>query len=279
MQKYLFFLGILSMILVACVSRQPQPSPSDIFGPSTATGTIVGTGASLYRRGTHVLLMNGHPRFYLESKQVNLQEFEGDSAVVRGEITANTHPSFLPVIEVESVTALTEEADAPLQKYNIPFLALSLEAPRTWKSTLTRDRLLFRLEEGGAPFVEMEKRAAGALPEGLPIRISGRNGVRIVEEGSGKHLVYVEGNADMVILFTFTPEKEDPITLRDAFYALLRTVVFAEEASSSSSVSSSSSSSSGPFIPCGGPAHVLCPAGMYCEVREFDTGIGACRQL
>ena len=277
-QQALFALA-LALALVGCMGKKvPEPSPSDLFGPSTATGTIVGTGASLYRRGTHVLLVDGHSRFFLESKSVNLGEYEGKMGVVRGEITANSHPSFFPVIEVESVTLLEAEPLIALQKYDVPGLMLSFEAPRAWESSIAGDRLVFFLKGEKTPVIAVEKKMMDALPEGLPVRVGGRNGVRIIEEQTGKHVLYIERVEREAILFTYFPQGDDPAPLRDAFYAMLKTVEFAstEESSSSSSLSSSQSS---PFIPCGGPAHVLCPSGMYCAVREFDTGIGACKPL
>lgn len=229
----------------------------------------MGTGASLYRRGTHVLLVNNRPQFYLESREVSLQEYEGMTAVIRGEVTPNTHETFLPVFQVAEVTPLGGQPISDLEKYNIPSFGLSLEAPAEWVSTLTASRLAFTVESSSTPIVEIEAKALPKIPEGLAIRIGGRNGVRIVEEGTGKHFLYVEREAGSVILFTFTPQGEDGAALRDVFYALIRSVRFKD----------SEASASTPFIPCGGSAHVLCPAGMYCEVRELDTGIGACRPL
>lgn len=266
----------LTLALTGCAGgRERLPSPSEVFGPSTATGTILGTGASLYRRGTHVLLVEGHPRFFLESKQVDLRAYEGKGAVVRGEIVPNTHPSFLPVIEVTEVVLRGSESSMELQAYDVPSLGLALDAPRAWKSTLAANRLVFAVQEGERPFFMLER--ASAVPEGLPLRIGGRNGVRLVDEVTGEHRVYVRREDD-VLLFSFDPRAADDTASRDAFYTLLQTVRF-RDAGSSSSSSSVPQDEGGPFIPCGGPAHVLCPAGMFCEVREADTGIGRCRRL
>ncbi len=280
MQKPILLLCIFTLALVACSGQgQPEPSPSDLYGPYTATGTIMGTGASLYRRGTHVLIVNTRPQFFLESREVNLQEFEGLLAVIRGEVTPNTHETFLPVFQVQEVRVLGEQPIGALEKYDVPSLALSLETPEEWVSALSAGRLVFMMNEGSPPVVEIEKRELGEVPEGLSIRIGGRNGVRVVEEESGRHLLYVEQSDDSVILFTFTPANGENMALRDAFYALIRSVRFGDTETSASSASSTSSEDAIPFIPCGGPAHVLCPEGMYCAVREFDTGIGACRPL
>src|SRR3989338_2776933 len=88
---------ILTLTLSACSKREPPPTSSSIYGPMTATGTISATGASLYRRGTHVLLMDGQTRFFLESPTVGLGRFDSKEVKVQGELELNTHPSFLPV--------------------------------------------------------------------------------------------------------------------------------------------------------------------------------------
>ncbi|MEK7137400.1 MAG: hypothetical protein AAB853_03895 [Patescibacteria group bacterium] len=267
--------------------QQKETLPSDIYGPLTATGTVTSTGASLYRRGTHVLMMDGQSRFFLESRTVDLRHFEEKEAIVRGELELNTHASFLPVLvvtDVEPIAASEELQES--QRFDVPSLHLSLEAPGEWQGSLSKEQLLFRLEDND-PFLVISIAEVPMPLEGIPLRVAGRNGLRIVDEKSNEHLVYVEQREGTVVLFTLTPDAETP-SLRDAFYALLHTVQFEEDEDVSrqmnlpanvSSPSSSSSPPSDPFIPCGGPAHVLCPEGMYCEVREIETGIGACRRI
>jgi hypothetical protein len=288
MMRKWFIALTLTLTLPAC-SQQKETLPSDIYGPLTATGTIASTGASLYRRGTHVLMMDGQSRFFLESRTVDLRHFEEKEAIVRGELELNTHASFLPVLVVTDVepVAPSEELQES-QRLDVPSLHLSLDAPREWQGSIEGEKLLFRLEKGEDPFLTVSIAAVSMPLEGIPLRVAGRNGLRIVDEKSNEHLVYVEQREGMVIFFTFTPDSETP-SLRDAFYALLHTVQFESETSSSSTSlpseapkgakEGSSSPPSDPFIPCGGPAHVLCPEGMYCEVREIETGIGACKAI
>lgn len=244
----------------------------------------MGTGASLYRRGTHVLLMEGFPRFFLESRTIDLNQYEGKTAVVQGELFLNTHPTFLPVLQVSVVSPQEREASqGALQRYDVPALGLSFEAPGGWKSELAEERLMFRTVSGGVePFLTVQKASENELPAGLPLRVGGHNAVRVMDEGAGKHHVYVHAPAKGTILFTFVPpEPSGALQLRDAFYSMLRSVRFEEDEGEEqdSALSDSEDAPDGPVIPCGGPAHVLCPEDMFCEVRELDTGIGVCRKL
>jgi hypothetical protein len=281
-RTYLFPILALTLALAGCAKQPEIPSSSDILGPYTATGTIVGTGASLYRRGTHVLLMDSYPRFFLESRTVDLNAFEGVRAVVQGELFPNTHPTFLPVLQVSAVVPQGGRQALPLQRYDVPLLGLSLEAPSEWEGKLSEGSLTFRLPVEGAiePFLVVGRSAEKELPQGFPLRIGGENAVRFVDEADGQHRVYVSTPRGDTLLFTFTPKGlPEVLPLRDAFYALLRSVRFDEGRGEGDALNPGSASGSGPLIPCGGPAHVLCPEGQFCEVRELETGIGVCQPL
>ena len=250
---------------------------TNILGAYTATGTIAQTGASLYRRGTHQLLMSGHPRFFLESKTVDLNSFAGKRVAIRGEVSPNTHKKFLPIFRVDEVNIVGDIEEVDVQEYTVSSLRLSLEAPRNWVSDLSDGRLTFSLPEESGPFVAVELRVVDLFPEGLHIRIDGQNGVRIVDEEAGVHTVFVDTGADDATLFIFAPKGDESAQLRDAFYTMLRSVDFDEVENTETSEDPEDISGSG--IPCGGPAGVLCPEGEYCKVKEIDTGIGNCRSL
>ena len=242
-----------------------------LLGPYTATGTITATGAALYRRGTHLLSMNGRPRFFLESKTVNLNEFQDAYVVVQGELTPNTHPKFLPVIQVGSVQKEDAPSEEEMQEYTVDSLSISLDAPRFWESTIAGGGLTFTLPEEKEPFIAIEYSADSLIPEGVPVRIDGQNGVRVVEEGD--HHVFVHTPDEKILLFTFGPKGKESMKERDAFYTLLQSVEF------KGGWKEPEEEFKGSRQPCGGSAGVLCPAGEYCEVRELDTGIGTCRAL
>lgn len=278
----------LALTLIGCIDKQSPIPPGDILGAYSATGTIVSTGSSLYRRGTHVLKMDGRSRFYLESKDVNLNQYVGEYIVVQGEVVPNSHERFLPVFQVESVFQVEEPSRPDLQSYRASELRLSLEAPREWVSSVARGKLTFRLAEEPAPFVHIEQNESEFLPEGLPVRIGSRNGVRLVDpstpaagqrDEANQHHVFVQQNEKTVITFLFIPQGEESALLRDAFYTMLRSVRFEEEEKKEEEESEEEEKQQGSGIPCGGPAGVLCPAGEYCDVKEFDTGIGTCTRL
>ena len=272
MMRRIVLFALLS-ILAACTSVSSDGDALMQFGPFTATGTISATGASLYRRGTHLLSIAGHPRFFLESKTVRLNDFEEMHVVVEGELSPNTHPRLLPVIQVMSAKNVGASTQEQMERYTATILGLSLDAPLRWKSAMADNRLTFTLPMEEQPFIAIEESLMPDLPEGIPVRIGSRNGIRSVE--NGVHRVYVSLDDQSAILFTFGPKGDESAMLRDAFYTMLKSVVF--------DVSAQQSSSSSPIVgsrqPCGGPAAVLCPPGEYCEVREIDTGIGVCRAL
>lgn len=264
---------LLTLFFAAC-GAPGSDDPADDIGPTTATGTIAATGASLYRRGTHLLLMEGSPRFFLESKSVNLSEYQDAAVVVRGELSLNTHKKYLPVINVSSVERASESHENLLQKYDVGALALSLEAPSAWKSSLKDGRLTFTHKSEDQPFIAIELLDSVEAPEGIPVRIDGQNGVRVVEEGSSVHRVYVRRGGALISLFTFGPKGDASSGERDAFYTMLQSIKFHEV-----SDEEVEEDNSGSGQPCGGPAGVICPEGEYCKIVEIDTGIGVCREL
>jgi hypothetical protein len=274
MRKPIIGFILSALLLTSCGGGEDI---TNILGAYTATGTIAQTGASLYRRGTHQLLMSGRPRFFLESKTVDLNAYSGKRVAVRGEVSPNTHKKFLPIFRVDEVNVVGDIKEVDVQEYTVSSLHLSLEAPRSWVSDLSDGRLTFSLPEESGPFVAVELRVVDLFPEGLHVRIDGQNGVRIVDEETGVHTVFVDTGADDATLFIFAPKGEESLLLRDAFYTMLRSVDFDEIKNGDNSEDPEDISGSG--IPCGGPAGVLCPEGEYCKVREIDTGIGVCRQL
>jgi hypothetical protein len=277
MRKHLLGMCCISLTFSSCGGNF-RDDVTDILGPYTATGTIVGTGSSLVRRGTHVLTMNGRSRFYLESRSVNLTQFKDTTVVIKGEVSPNSHPQFLPVFQVSSVTPLEPSMPTDLQHYTVSTLSLQLDAPREWKSALKGGRLTFAIPEEDGAFIAIENDDRSPLPEeGLHVRIDGRNGTRVIDEVTGVHRVYVRLTPNRVLLFTFGPKGEESLLLRDAFYTMLQSVQFSNL--EQPSITGDPEKLQGSGQPCGGPAGVLCPEGEYCAVREFDTGIGGCRKL
>ncbi|HLC75870.1 MAG TPA: hypothetical protein VJB82_01995 [Candidatus Peribacterales bacterium] len=268
------FLFVFLLLFSACSREQVPDDISTLFGPYTATGTISATGASLYRRGTHILSVENKPRFFLESKTVRLNDFEEGVVVVEGELSPNTHPRFFPVIQVNAVrNAESIGTVLKIERYAVSALSLSLEAPIVWQSDISGGRLTFTYPSEESPFIAIEHSTMPDLPEGIPVRIGSKNGIRSVE--SGAHRVYVLQEEGDAILFTFGPKGVESAKLRDAFYTMLRSVEFegsGEEVDEEPLFQGSKQ-------PCGGIAKVLCPDGEFCDVQEMDTGIGVCRSL
>ena len=272
------FILALTLTLIGCATKQPLPVPGDILGMYSATGTIVATGSSLYRRGTHMLQMEGRDRFFLESKTLDLNQYKDAYVVVQGELVPNSHPRFLPVLQVESVLQVEKPAHGDYQSYKASDLRLSLEAPRGWVSAVVRGQLTFRLSTENDPFIRIRQDESEFLPEGLPVRIGSRNGVRLVDQEANQHRIFVQQSRQVVTTFIFVPQGEDSALLRDAFYTMLRSVRF-EEKEEEKTDEGEEEEFEGSGQPCGGSAGVLCPGGEYCNVKEFDTGIGVCTRL
>ncbi len=268
-------IGIFGILIAGCTPPQPPEDVTDLLGPYTATGTVTATGASLHRRGTHLLLMEGKPRFFLESKQVSLQEYQDALVVVEGELSLNTHKKYLPVIDVHTIQHAAEPTAAETQRFEVATLKLSLEAPPAWESELEGRRLTFAYSDEEGPFIAIEEVSLIALPDGIPLRIDGRNGVRVVEEGSAVHQVFVD-RTDSVLLFTFGPKGDKSMREREAFYTMLRSVEFEGDEGDEGG---EGGEGTGSLQPCGGPAGVICPEGEYCAITEIQTGIGVCRSL
>jgi hypothetical protein len=273
--------GLVGILLVGCGKEQANEDISQLFGTYSATGTITSTGTSLYRRGTHVLSMDEGIRFYLESKEVDLSKFADSYVVVKGEVVPNTHEKFLPVLMVTSAEKLAIQDSSDLQKYSISSLGISLESPKGWISNLEEGSLTFMVPEEEGPFVRIEASSFG-LPEGLHVRIDGRNGIRTVDESEEIHSIHIEREEGDVILLTFAPKGEESALLRDAFYTLVQSVVFDPTSLPDEELRGAGDGDEevqGSLQPCGGSAGVLCPEGEFCEVKEMDTGIGVCKSL
>lgn len=277
MKRFLLFTFPTLLLLAACGVQEPPVERETPFGPVTATGTVTQTGASLVRRGTHMLLMDGRPRFFLESKTVNLSEYQDALVALQGDLFPNTAPSFLPVIAVTAVQVLGEAQKTEMQTYAIAPLAMKLEAPKEWQSSLVKNRFSLSIATEKVPFIMIEDATLPPIADGMSLRIDGQNGVRITKEGSDIHEIYVSRNGNRTTLFTFDPQGEASLRARDAFYTMLRSVRFTDTKVSSSSVSSAAHTGSGQ--PCGGTAGVICPPGEYCVITELGTGIGVCRSL
>ncbi|MBT3834767.1 hypothetical protein HOF56_00805 [Candidatus Peribacteria bacterium] len=268
----------LFLVLSACSGDVKNTvTPSDVFGAYTATGTVTSTGTSLYRRGTHVLKMNGRSRFYLESKKVNLSDYIGEYAVLEGEMSPNSHEKYLPVISVSSIKNASRK-NVGIQKYKVASLNISLEAPSEWNSDISGGKLKFSFTGERVPFVTIKNSDLEKLPEGLHLRVDGRNGIRFVDEEANQHHVYIRRDNGEIIEILFVPQGEKSALSRDAFYSMIKSLEIEDEEIVTDE-NEENPEDIGSLQPCGGSAAVICPEGEYCAVEELDTGIGKCKTL
>ncbi len=130
--KRLLPLGITSIIaltlgLSACTNKPIDQAP---LGPVSATGSLIPAEVSFIRRGTHILLIDGKQRYYVESKTESLLSFEGQTVHIEGTAQANTSAQEMPVLLVKKITAL--KGNAAVHTWEIPVLDLSITTPDTW---------------------------------------------------------------------------------------------------------------------------------------------------
>lgn len=264
------FLSAGFLVLQGCTPTHPVIPE----GPQTLSGTLQPVDLSLVRRGSHVLLQDGHQIYYVESSAVNLRGFEGMDVVVKGTVEANSNESYLPVLVATEVT----ENVLPSRDEEVDLLHVSLKVPLTWSTQEFDDGVSYSLTPDGAPVLKMYKSSMAYLPSGTPLVIGGERAVRIQKAGSGSVLLHVQhGKEFLTISYIPAPGMSDVDLLR-----VLKSIAFTDKAASSSSSGSGSSvvvpSGSGSQVgmPCGGDAGILCPAGSYCSITDAQTGIGHC---
>lgn len=259
---------------------RPRPLPQ---GPQTLTGTLVPAELSLTRRGTHVLSIDGRNVAYVESKTVNLRQYELTEVGVTGTYHHNTNPSDMPVLVATSARAV----EVPARTADLPSVGLTLKVPHEWNLQTFDDGVAFSLTGASTPLLRVMRSSLTRLPQGTPMFIGGYDAVRIEGE-DGAQTVHLEGGRT-IVTFTWTPGGNE--TYAPAFAQLLRTAVVRGSVSSQRTATGSQAASRAPGSagsagaaasavpkPCGGPAGVLCPAGTYCAVDSPD-GVGSCVPL
>ncbi len=261
------------LLLSACGGGGGGDSVQYTYGPLSETGTLVATGVSLVRRGTHVLFAGGKAAYYLESKTVNLQEFAGKRVNVTGDLQPNVSPKYLPVLSVQSVS-VSEVIDTP-KEWRLEGLSLSLKAPASWLATSAEKSISFIATDAGSGTVlTLDAIDATGLPEGIPTVVAGNVAVKMRNVTAGGEEVHILHNSQ-VIRIKYTPSGDDIELQHEQYTALLASLSFI--ASSSSSTTSSGSGST-TVQPCGGSAGILCQQGYYCDVFDAKENIGKCRK-
>jgi hypothetical protein len=263
--------GALStfLLLSACGGGGQTNVSAYTYGPLSETGTLVATGVSLVRRGSHVLFAGGKAAFYLESKTLNLQEFSGKRVHVEGTLERNVHEKYLPVLVVATINPADKEEG--VKEWKLPGLSLTFSVPESWQSAVADRSASFTSPDAGSGTVfTIDAIDATGLPSGIPAVVAGNVAVKLRDVPVGEETHILRGG--QVIRIKFTPGGDAADILREQYAAVLASMVFASSSSSASSTGSGSH-----LTPCGGSAGILCPAGYYCDVFDPQANIGKCR--
>jgi len=259
---------------VAGCSKEPLPV-SLPEGVQVLTGTLLPTEISLLRRGTHLLNIDGTDVYLVESAEVPLSRYEHKEVVLEGTLSQNVDPSFLPVLEVQSVVRVLQESQ---REWALRSVGLSASLPDSWEGSIGDAAARFHPPTQPDPVITVEllPTAEVTVPtDGVPIVIDSKRSLRTDDEQTGAQVVYVERGAE-VLLLSFTPSQEHFEDDRNVWLAFLRSISFSG-ATPSPALPTATGGQLG--APCGGPAGVLCPEGYYCEVTNLVENIGHCEPI
>lgn len=262
--------GTALLVLVGC--GKPVATSTVTLGPQSQTGVLVSTGISLLRRGSHVLKIDGRTLFYVESTSTNLQAFANQTVAVHGTVKKNTSDEYLPVMVVDSITAVKGQG---VHEWNVPSLGIIVTVPEQWVASLENGMATFTAGADKVPVLAVSFSSGSVLPVGDPTHISGKPAVRITQL-NGDEEVWVMNNK-RVLRFRFSTgshSAEESLMLHEQYLSALALLRFMD----SSSSSSSSGSTIGGQV-CGGEAGLLCSVGQYCDIDDASTGMGHCKSL
>lgn len=267
-----FAICSLAVALSAC---QRTPTTTYIYGPLTATGTIIRADVSLVRRGTHTLTINGRKMYFLESKTVDLRSFEGQTVAIGGSLEPNATIDDLPVLVVSTAERVIGKGD--LHTWEIPILGIRLSIPINWAGNISNGQASFALSGESQPIMTIEEMSGAVLPEGTPLYIQNRKSMEIRSATLAEDVLILDG--DHILRLHFDPaglEKvrtlEEGEVLAGQFQAILASIQFLDDQSNIILPTGSGSNA-----PCGGPAGILCPTGSYCDISDPVNQVGQCK--
>lgn len=259
----------LALLLTACGAKELPPLPE---GPQTATGTVMPADLSLVRRGTHQLIVEGTPLYFLESTSVDLRAFEGRTVGVQGTVGRNISPDDLAVFSVQTVTTA-----APVQgkSVSIPALRVQLTVPLAWQQTL--DGAATVLSASGAQvLLRIGPSPLASLPEdGVRLLLAGRKAARTFSV-TGVEQLTVDAYGKLVLIESPPFAVGDPALVKER-EAVLQSIVFTGASQASSSAASAGSSKAPAY--CGGAAGILCPQGSVCIITDAKDNVGFCKKI
>lgn len=269
-------LGIAALVIVQFGSYTKKPISTRPLGPTTATGTLIGADVSLIRRGTHVLVVDGERAFYVESRTQNLQEFEGQTVTVEGNLAKNTVQDELYVLEATSVKR--SHGDDDLKRWDIPAIGIHLNAPVAWTPSIQGSTANFMLLGETVPLLTIKLVSGSTLPPGTSMYISNRRTTRVDGEAEDTEVFILEKSS--IISLQFSPSSQNQVTrpeeaqvLRAQFDRMLSDITFLIDKKLPSTQTGGTMGGTA----CGGTAGILCPAGFYCDINDPVNRIGQCK--
>jgi len=291
MRKLALIIGVCSVLLTACGGTKQLPS-----GVQTLEGVLSPVEFSLSRRGTHVLTIDGTPRYYVESRTISLFDHEGHMVTVKGMIEANLGRRDLPVLVVQRI----DDPEATLRTWRIPALSIELDVPSSWAANIDGPIVGFTASGSRVAALTVFKQQVATLsfdpklvtndsgssltPVATPIL--GRTAIAEQVPERQLLIVYVPVNDNDVLTFQFSEQGMQKISNREVLIQRIVDSIKAVGGAFSSSESSSDTavlpvSASGSSVgkPCGGSAGILCSQGFYCEINDTVNNVGKCVAL
>ncbi len=285
---------LFALFLVACQSNTAAPLPQ---GEQTLKGELKPIEFSVVRRGTHLLLTDGKPTYYVESPTVDLFDHEGVPVTLVGTLEPNTDPELPAVLVVSRLTDVNDD----LQPQVLRGLNLSVSVPSAWRASTQEGAAAFFTEDSAVAALTVTRQPAGALPfnwrsvpfkrgqvELFPDPILGERVIVHRDGARNLQTLYVEDPADATGIYAFAFSRE---VLGDAaeIDELIRKIAESVKRPGAA-VSGSGAVSSAPTqpaigsggrlgAPCGGTAGVLCPEGSFCNITDTATNVGRCEKL
>lgn len=261
----------LSVLIGGC-SSVPSDSSRYVIGEKISLdGFIKPAELSSFRRGTHFLVRSEEDQIFLESKTINLRQYEGMKVTLNGRVESNVDPSDGPVLVVEKIEGGSSESVL----YTIDVWGVEFQIPSQWRAVEQDGTFLFFVGEEKIPVASLYREEGGKLPPGVPVVVGGKRAERVLDETSGHQGIYVIHD-DALIVFLFSPQEGAEITkLQQDFLRLIQSVSF----SSLEHGEKALTTGSGHLIPCGGTAGVLCSQGFYCDITDTAANIGHCVSL
>ncbi|MBP7114053.1 MAG: hypothetical protein KBA40_01220 [Candidatus Peribacteraceae bacterium] len=267
--------AILTISLLGACTRDEGPGIA--YGPTSATGTLIQAENSLIRRGSHILVVDGEKKYFVESRTQNMSDLEGQTVFIDGTLEQNSVKTELPVLV--ATTVKRSFGDEDLHRFEIPTLNIRLGVPQTWAGSIKNKVATFMLPGESLPILTIRLMSGSTLPPGgTAIFVKNRRGTRIDAQGNAADVFILE--KDSVIELHFDPAtqeqlktEEDGAIVASQFERAISTISFLTDKDVTTPTSGS-----GAGTLCGGAAGILCGAGYFCNITDIEHQIGQCKE-